>query len=75
MIRRWFWWASYTIRPYDMVADRRRWAWQKRARCGWPSSMTPDEITEAHDAIRRYMNQIAPENEPPNDDALSGDKQ
>lgn len=32
---------SYRLRPYDMLADGRRWAWQKRQRCGLPP-MTPD---------------------------------
>ncbi len=26
---------SYAIRPYDMLADRRRWFWQRRQRCGF----------------------------------------
>lgn len=24
---------GYWIRPYDMIADRRRWFWQRRIRC------------------------------------------
>ncbi|AGL13851.1 hypothetical protein [Actinoplanes sp. N902-109] len=27
--------AGYVVRPYDMLADRRRWFWQSRQRCGW----------------------------------------
>jgi len=27
--------AGYWIRPYDMLADRRRWRWQPRQRCGF----------------------------------------
>jgi hypothetical protein len=38
---RWVVWAigrlGYLLRPYDMVADKRRWFWQPRARCGWSS--------------------------------------
>lgn len=26
-------WLSYTIRPFDMLADRRRWFWQRPAPC------------------------------------------
>lgn len=26
--------AWYWIRPYDLQADRRRWRWQPRQRCG-----------------------------------------
>lgn len=33
------WWypqrLGYVIRPYDMLADRRRWFWQPRTPCGW----------------------------------------
>jgi hypothetical protein len=40
---RWLWaevrWLAkslgYWIRPYDMLADARRWRWQPRQRCGW----------------------------------------
>ncbi len=36
------WWAvriGYSIRPYDLLADRRRWFWQPATRCWkcWPS--------------------------------------
>lgn len=35
----WLVWAlarlGYAIRPYDLVADRRRWRWQPRTRCGY----------------------------------------
>lgn len=27
--------AGYRVRPYDMIADRRRWFWQPRTPCGW----------------------------------------
>lgn len=27
--------VGYWIRPYDMLADRRRWRWQKPQRCGF----------------------------------------
>jgi hypothetical protein len=37
-----FWWtrwalarAGYAVRPYDMIADRRRWFWQPRTPCGF----------------------------------------
>lgn len=26
---------GYIIRPYDMLADARRWRWQPRERCQW----------------------------------------
>jgi hypothetical protein len=39
----WLKWAlvriGYVIRPYDMLADRRRWFWQPRLRCGWSRSL------------------------------------
>lgn len=28
-----YWQVSYAIRPYDMLADRRRWFWQPRTPC------------------------------------------
>lgn len=30
--------VGYAIRPYDMLADRRRWRWQPATRCWrcWP---------------------------------------
>jgi len=35
----WVIWAvgrvGYWVRPYDMLADRRRWFWQRRQECGW----------------------------------------
>lgn len=42
----WVWWLrgelshraalmSYAVRPYDMIADRRRWFWQPRTPCGF----------------------------------------
>lgn len=40
MIRAWYeikacwWWLAYVVRPYDMLADRRRWFWQPRTPCG-----------------------------------------
>jgi hypothetical protein len=33
-IRYWCQSAGYSIRPYDMLADNRRWFWQKRQPCG-----------------------------------------
>ena len=29
--------ADYVVRPYDTLADARRWLWQPRQRCGWSS--------------------------------------
>ncbi len=26
---------GYRVRPYDMLADRRRWCWQPRTPCGF----------------------------------------
>lgn len=33
-VKSWYWWASYAARPYDMLADRRRWFWQRPSLCG-----------------------------------------
>jgi len=39
----WLRWAfvsvGYWIRPYDMLADRRRWFWQPQQRCGAPQAV------------------------------------
>lgn len=37
--------VGYWVRPYDMLADRRRWFWQSRARCGFPAG-TPRSVVE-----------------------------
>lgn len=37
-IASWWWSASYAIRPYDMLADRRRWFWQPPTPCQFSSS-------------------------------------
>ena len=34
---------GYWVRPYDMLADRRRWRWQPRQRCGWSYHLGVDE--------------------------------
>jgi hypothetical protein len=34
--------GGYVVRPYDMLADRRRWFWQPRQRCGWPTTRGPN---------------------------------
>lgn len=45
---------SYYPRPYDMLADRRRWFWQKPMRCGLPPM--PDDIrAELMAAIERHL--------------------
>lgn len=39
----WLIWAfqriGYIVRPYDMLADARRWCWQPRQQCGWLRDM------------------------------------
>lgn len=30
-----YWLAAYAVRPYDVIADRRRWFWQPRTPCGF----------------------------------------
>lgn len=35
--------ASYWVRPYDMLADRRRWFWQPRTPCGGVYIHQPDD--------------------------------
>lgn len=33
MIRWWLLRLGYAVRPYDMMADRRRWRWQPAQQC------------------------------------------
>lgn len=39
MVKAYAAWAAqtvgYWVRPYDMLADRRRWFWQAQTRCGF----------------------------------------
>jgi hypothetical protein len=72
-----WWWAEvywlaetvgYWIRPYDMLADARRWRWQPRQRCGsadlirvklsdghgWAPQAMVDMFGE--DGLRRVLN-------------------
>jgi hypothetical protein len=46
--------VGYWIRPYDMLADRRRWRWQKARRCGPPMGTTPEMMAELTAAVGRY---------------------
>lgn len=34
--------VGYWIRPYDTIADRRRWCWQPRTPCGWSRGIRID---------------------------------
>ncbi len=46
---------SYWIRPYDMLADARRWRWQKRQPCGlevW-HSMSAEDRAQILGALER----------------------
>lgn len=37
-----YWWqASYAVRPYDMIADQRRWFWQPRTPCPRRTDLWP----------------------------------
>ncbi len=58
----WFVWANvswawhrvgYWLRPYDMLADRRRWFWQPRLRCGFPTGTPQSVVEDVVAAVRR----------------------
>lgn len=36
---------GYIIRPYNMLADARRWRWQPRERCQWSQRRACPEDT------------------------------
>ena len=49
--------AGYWIRPYDMLADARRWRWQPRAKCGRQAfAEMPEELRLA---LIAYADEIA----------------
>lgn len=45
--------AGYWVRPYDMLADRRHWRWQRPAPCGRVAlaSLTPQQLTDLEAAV------------------------
>lgn len=43
---------GYVVRPYDMIADRRRWRWQHSEPCGYGKPM-PDEFQPYLDAAMK----------------------
>lgn len=45
--------VGYAVRPYDMLADARRWFWQPRARCGWPAGISRSTVDDVVAATRR----------------------
>lgn len=53
----WLRWAArrvgYWLRPYDMLADRRRWFWQPRQRCGLPVDTPRFVVDQLVAAARR----------------------
>lgn len=38
--------VGYQLRPYDMLADSRRWFWQPRQRCGWSRFTLRDDSSK-----------------------------
>ena len=58
--------VGYRLRPYDLLADRRRWFWQPRQPCGLPAvpnleAMIQDVITSARrdrDAILAALTNV-----------------
>lgn len=58
----WFVWANaswafhrvgYWIRPFDMLADSRRWCWQPRQRCGFPTGTPQWAVDDVIAAVRQ----------------------
>lgn len=54
----WITWAyhriSYWLRPYDMLADRRRWFWRPRQRCwSWHGKWDPADAETERDLLGR----------------------
>lgn len=57
LVRAWLIELGYLIKPYDMLADRRHWRWQKPMRCGLPP-MPPEVRAEVMAAIARKVGPI-----------------
>jgi hypothetical protein len=49
---------GYWIRPYDMLADRRHWRWQRPAPCGRVAlaSLTPQQRAALEAAVAERRN-------------------
>ena len=47
-------WLAYRLRPYDPIADARRWFWQRRSECGseW-AARNPAAVAAIVAAIER----------------------
>jgi len=47
--------AGYAVRPYDMLADARRWRWRRPAPCGraWWAELPPHARAEIIRAVAR----------------------
>jgi hypothetical protein len=45
---------GYAVRPYDMLADARRWRWQKPQRCGWFETPPPEVTAALQDFMRLF---------------------
>lgn len=48
---------GYAVRPFDVVADRRRWRWQRTAPCGRQvfAQLPPDERAALTEAVREQL--------------------
>ena len=59
--RQWWGWLSYAVRPYDMIADDRRWFWQPRTHCGWSYGYHLDDdgrVAVAHPDCRDWSDEM-----------------
>lgn len=56
-VRAWAVALGYIVRPFDMVADRRRWRWRRPAPCGRQvfAQLPPDERDALAEAIREQL--------------------
>lgn len=52
---------GYAVRPYDMLADRRRWCWQPRTRCGGVIVLSEEDADALNAAVQASRAQLADE--------------
>jgi hypothetical protein len=47
--------VGYWLRPYDMLADRRRWFWQPAQRCGGVVLLNDEDLSDRLKARMRLL--------------------
>lgn len=64
--------AGYWLRPFDMLADKRRWRWQERAACGLPA-MTDEAAARLRAVLVEAIAEVEPMPVVPSVPVVAGD--